>query len=46
MFRPVDPAKNAIQGNAPEGSDTSRSLDIGRRCGGVSISPRGSLKVI
>ena len=28
------------------GSDTSRSLDIGRSCGGVSISPRGSLKVI
>ena len=28
------------------GSDTSWSLDIGRRCGGVSISPRGSLKVI
>ena len=24
----------------------SRSLDIGRSCGGVSISPRGSLKVI
>ena len=22
MFWPVDPAKNAIQGNAPEGSDT------------------------
>ena len=28
------------------GSDTSRSLDIGRSCGSVSISPRGSLKVI
>ena len=28
------------------GSDTSRSPDIGRNCGGVSISPRGSLKVI
>ena len=22
MFWPVDPAKNAIQGNAPEGDDT------------------------
>ena len=22
MFWPVDPAKNAIQGDAPEGSDT------------------------
>ena len=28
------------------GSDTSRSPDIRRNCGGVSISPRGSLKVI
>ena len=28
------------------GSDTSRSLDIGRSCGGVSISPCGCLKVI
>ena len=30
-----DPAKNAIQGGAPEGSDTSRSLEIGRGCVGV-----------
>ena len=28
------------------GSDTSRSPDIGRNCGGVSISLHGSLKVI
>ena len=35
MFWPFDPAKNAIQGGAPEGSDTSRSLEIGRGCAGV-----------
>ena len=35
MFWPFDPAKNAIQGGAPEGSDTSRSLEIGRSCAGV-----------
>ena len=35
MFWPFDPAKNAIQGGAPEGSDTSRSLEIGRGCVGV-----------
>ena len=35
MFWPFDPAKNVIQGGAPEGSDTSRSLEIGRGCVGV-----------
>ena len=35
MFWPFDPAKNAIQGGTPEGSDTSRWLEIGRGCVGV-----------
>ena len=35
IFWPFDPAKNAIQGGAPEGSDTSLSLEIGRGCAGI-----------